>query len=80
MSQTFFYVYDSLMSTEFRYMTKKLGSPTQILKKYHGQSKLGLRPQQREISEEIPRTKQVGVGAPTEIFEEIPRTKQVGVG
>ena len=33
------------------------------------------------ISEEIPWTKQVGVGAPTErIFEEIPRTKQVGVG
>lgn len=37
-------------------------------------------PTQR-ISEEIPWTKQVGVGAPTErIFEEIPRTKQVGVG
>ena len=33
------------------------------------------------ISEEIPWTKQVGVGAPTErISEEIPRTKQVGVG
>ena len=33
------------------------------------------------ISEEIPQTKQVGVGAPTErISEEIPRTKQVGVG
>ena len=32
------------------------------------------------ISEEIPWTKQVGVGAPTErISEEIPRTKQVGV-
>ncbi|PTE56500.1 hypothetical protein BUY66_01865 [Staphylococcus epidermidis] len=37
-------------------------------------------PTQR-ISEVIPWTKQVGVGAPTErIFEEIPRTKQVGVG
>lgn len=37
-------------------------------------------PTQR-ISEEIPQTKQVGVGAPTErISEEIPRTKQVGVG
>ncbi len=36
-------------------------------------------PTQR-ISEEIPWTKQVGVGAPTErISEEIPRTKQVGV-
>ncbi|EJE12954.1 hypothetical protein HMPREF9980_08933, partial [Staphylococcus epidermidis NIHLM031] len=33
------------------------------------------------ISEEIPQTKQVGVGAPTErISQEIPRTKQVGVG
>ena len=33
------------------------------------------------ISEEIPWTKQVGVGAPTQrISEEIPRTKQVGVG
>ena len=31
------------------------------------------------ISEEIPWTKQVGVEAP-ENFEEIPRTKQVGVG
>ena len=37
-------------------------------------------PTQR-ISEVIPWTKQVGVGAPTErISEEIPRTKQVGVG
>ncbi|OFS56986.1 hypothetical protein HMPREF2774_10015 [Staphylococcus sp. HMSC034G11] len=36
-------------------------------------------PTQR-ISEVIPWTKQVGVGAPTErISEEIPRTKQVGV-
>ena len=37
-------------------------------------------PTQR-ISEVIPWTKQVGVGAPTQrISEEIPRTKQVGVG
>ena len=59
-----------------------VGAPTQrILKKYHGQSKLGLRPQER-ISEEIPRTKQVRGWGPNRerIFEEIPRTKQVGVG
>ena len=57
------------------------GQHREFLKKYHGQSKLGLRLPTERISEEIPRTKQVGVGAPTErIFEEIPRTKQVGVG
>ena len=33
-----------------------------------------------ENFEEIPWTKQVGVGAQQRISEEIPRTKQVGVG
>ena len=88
MSQTFYVYTDSYeMSPTQRISevipwTKQVGvgAPTQrILKKYHGQSKLGLRPQQR-IPKKFHGQSKLGLGPQQREFEEIPRTKQVGVG